>query len=276
MRDFNQDNLEGSVSVQPEQVLKGTQGASTALKIPSGGSDNTSSPSSQPSKAGPGARAKNAAKKDFARRQTSKKLTNKKSSGSIFAEAFTGKPNFPARPGGNGLFGQFFARPTPDPYNPGCAGGPRSITVLSQSKSSEQDSVREITAHDGLKAILTDKSANHLTSKHGHEVGIDDPLPPNPNQKTTKYKQVRTRINNENKEKFGEILEKILQDPNTESFPGVSIRGINGQGYYNKDYGEDGFFIGIHTEGEFTGQIKKAQPMSDPQLDFLREFNQVD
>lgn len=276
MRDFNQDNLEGSVSVQPEQVLKGTQGASTALKIPSGGSDNNSSPSSQPSKAGPGARAKNAAKKDFARRQTSKKLTNKKSSGSIFAESFRGKPNFPARPGGNGLFGQFSACPTPDPYNPGCAGGPRSITVLSQSKSSEQDSVREITAHDGLKAILTDKSANHLTSKHGHEVGIDDPLPPNPNQKTTKYKQVRTRINNENKEKFGDILEKILQDPNTESFPGVSIRGINGQGYYNKDYGENGFFIGIHTEGEFTGQIKKAQPMSDPQLDFLREFNQVD
>jgi hypothetical protein len=123
---------------------------------------------------------------------------------------------------------------------------------------------------------LTDKSASHLTSKHGHEVGIDDPLPPNPNQKPTAYKQVRTRINHENKEKFGDILEKILQDPNTEPFPGVSIRGINGQGYYTKDYGEDGFFIGIHTEGEFTGQIKKAQPMSDPQLDFLREFNQVD
>ena len=34
--------------------------------------------------------------------------------------------------------------------------------------------------------------------------------------------------------------------------------------------------IGIHTEGEFTGQIKQAQSMSDPQLDFLREFNQVD
>ena len=68
----------------------------------------------------------------------------------------------------------------------------------------------------------------------------------------------------------------MLQDPNTESFPGGSIRGINGQGYCTKDYGEDGFFIGIHTEGEFRGQIKKAQPMSDPQLDFLREFNQVD
>ena len=35
--------------------------------------------------------------------------------------------------------------------NPGCAGGPRSITVLNQSKSSEQDSGREITGHDGVK-----------------------------------------------------------------------------------------------------------------------------
>ena len=43
MRDFNQE-------VHPEQVLKGTQGAQTVLKIPSGSSDNTSSPSSQPTK----------------------------------------------------------------------------------------------------------------------------------------------------------------------------------------------------------------------------------
>ena len=223
-------NQEGSA--QPEQVLKGTQGqgAQTALKLRSGGSDNTSSPSSQPSKFSAGSKAKGAAKTDFARRQTTNKPTSGKSSGTIFAEAFTAKPNFPARPGGNGLFGQFSPRPTPDFSNPGCGGGPRSVTVLSGQQN--PNSSREITCHDGLKAMLTDKSANHLTSKHGHEVGIDDPLPPNPSQKPTKYKQVRTRINNENKEKFGDILEKILQDPNTEPFPGVSIRGINGQGYY--------------------------------------------
>ena len=168
--------------------------------------------------------------------------------------------------GGNGLFGQFTARPTPDPYNPGCAGGPRSITVLSESKSSKQDSVREITAHDGLKGILTDKSANHLTSKHAHTLGIDDPLPPNPSQKPTTYKQTRTRINKENKEKFGDILEEILKDTNTEPFPDVSIRGIKSHGYYSEDYGESGFFVGIHNEGEFKGQIKKAQPISDQQL----------
>ena len=80
MSDLNQ--------AQPEQVRKGTQGSQIALKIPSGGSDNTSSPSSRPSKFGPGSKAKGAAKRDFARRQTRKKPTSGKSSGSIFAEGF--------------------------------------------------------------------------------------------------------------------------------------------------------------------------------------------
>lgn len=178
--------------------------------------------------------------------------------------------------GGNGLFGRFSARSTPDPYNPGCAGGPRSITVLSQSKSSEQDSVREIIAHDGVKGKLTDKSTNHLTSKHGDVLGIDDPLPPNPNQKSTKYEKTRTRINKENKEKFGDTVEEILKDPNTEPYPDVSMRGIKGHGYYTENYGESGFFVGIHTEGEFKGQIKKAQPISEQQLKILQEENRID
>jgi len=29
----------------------------------------------------------------------------------------------------NGFFARFAKRSTPDPYNPGCAGGPKSITV---------------------------------------------------------------------------------------------------------------------------------------------------
>ena len=120
---------------------------------------------------------------------------------------------------------------------------------------------------------MTDQSTNHLTSKHGDEVGIDDPLPLNPSQRPTRYKQVRTRINKENKEKFGDILEEILEDPNTEPFPDVSMRGTKGHGYYSEDYGESGFFVGIHNEGEFTGQIKKAQPTSEQQLKILREEN---
>ena len=123
---------------------------------------------------------------------------------------------------------------------------------------------------------MTSKSASHLTSKHGHEVGIDDPLPPNPSQKPTLYKQVRTRINNETKEKFGDILEKILEDPNTEPFPDVSMRGIKGHGDYSEDYGESGFFVEIHNDDEFTGQIKKAQSVTPEQLQKLRKFKSID
>ena len=118
---------------------------------------------------------------------------------------------------------------------------------------------------------MTDKSANHLTTKHAHEVGIDDSLPPNPNQKPTKYEQIRTRVNKENKEKFMDIVEEMLQDPTTQPYPGVSIRGIKGNGYYNENYGgESGFFVGIHIEGRFVGQIKKAQLISGQQLKILQ------
>ena len=117
---------------------------------------------------------------------------------------------------------------------------------------------------------MTDKSANHLTSKHAHDLGIDDPLSPSPNQKPGKFPKIRTRINKENKKEFTDTLEKILQDPNTEVFPGVSIRGIKGHGYYNEGYGESGFFVGITTEGELAGRITKAQPVSDKQLKTLQ------
>ncbi len=92
---------------------------------------------------------------------------------------------------------------------------------------------------------MTDKSTNHLTSKHGDVLGIDDPLPPNPNQKPTKHEKIRTRINKENKEKFGDTLEEILKDPTTEPYQDVSMRGIKGHGYYTENYGESGGFVGI-------------------------------
>ena len=95
-------------------------------------------------------------------------------------------------------------------------------------------------AYNGVKGILTDKSTNHLTSNHGDALGIDDPLPPLPNQKPGKYAKIRTRINKENKKEFGDILEKILQNSNTEPYPGVSIRGIKSQGFHTEDYARIG------------------------------------
>ena len=253
MRDFNQEG-----AVQPEQALKGTQVAQTALKIPSGGSDKFSASS----------KAKGAARRDFARRR------NKgKSSGSIFAQGFFPQRQYGSRPaaanrlaqqfqfqfqsgpakGGNGLFGRFSARPTPNPYNPGCAGGPRSITVVSGQRNSDLST--NLTAHDGFKAKLTNKSENHLTSKHGHKFGVDDPLPPNPNQKPTKYKQTRTRLNNENKAKVREEIKSILSNPKSDVYTDVSIRGIQGRVYHCKD---TNLVVGVHTQSEFEGQIIKA------------------
>ena len=167
--------------------------------------------------------------------------------------------------GGNGLFGRFSARPTTDPYNPGCAGGPRSITVLSGQRNS--DSSTNLTAYDGFEAKLTDKSENHLTSKHGHKFGVDDPLPPNPNQKPTKYEQTRTRVTNENKSKVREEIKSILSNTKRDVYTD------QGRVYHCKDTNR---VVGIHTEGEFAGQIMKAQPISDPQLDLLRESNILD
>jgi len=243
-------------------------------------------------KSGPGPRAKADARKSMNNR--SPKGAKSKSGGSWFAEAWTPNHSNRLRPaaanrlaqqfqtdpveGGNGLFGRFSPRPTPDPSNPGCASGPRSVTVLSShnnSSSSKEQFIREITAHDGVKGRLTDKSTNHLTSKHGDVLGIDDPLPPLPNQKPGKYAKIRTRINNQNKKQFTDTLDKILEDPNTSVFPDVSMRGIKGHGYYTEDYGESGFFVGIHKEGEFAGLIMKAQPVTPEQLEDLRTLNSI-
>ena len=276
--------LQHSRSTQPYKAIDGfkskSPSVSNLLKLSGGDLGKGSSP---------GARVRSDARKAITNRP---KAARSKPGGSGYAEAWSSNPSKRSRSaaanrlaqqfqtgpveGGNGLFGRFSARPTPDPYNPGCAGGPRSITVLSQSKSLEQDSVQEIIAHDGVKGKLTDKSTNHLTSKHGDVLGIDDPLPPNPNQKPTKYEKIRTRINKENKEKFGDTVEEILKDPNTEPYPDVSMRGIKGHGYYTENYGESGFFVDIHTEGEFKGQIKKAQPISEQQLKILQEENRID
>lgn len=136
-------NLNQDDSTQSELVPEGVQRIIIIMtpsreiigSIPRGGENNQPG---KPSKFGPGSKARGAAKRDFARRQAGKNPTSRQSGGGLFADAFLVKPQYPARPGGNELFGRFTPKPTPDPHNPGCAGGPRSITVLS-SKRSQSD-----------------------------------------------------------------------------------------------------------------------------------------
>lgn len=226
----------------------------------------------------PRAKASNNARSSVKAKTTASRAHKPKSGGRLFAEGFTVQPQFSARPGGNvgGLFGQFTPRSTPDPKNPGCSGGPKSITVRHQSKSLKGGSSREIIAHDGVKSKLTEKSTNHLLSKHGHNLGIDDALPLSPNQKPTRYKQVRTRINKANQATFGDVIERVLVTPNTRVFLNVSMRGIDSTVYYTKEYEESGFVIGRHNESEFEGLIMKAQPVSHEQLQNLIIFTILD
>ena len=260
--------LQHSSSTQPSQAMKGSKSPSVSnlLKLYVQGGAELGKGSS------PGARARNDARK----------VTG-------MAEAWTTNPTQRSRPeaanrmaqqyqtvparNGNGLFGRFTARPTPpDPYNPGCAGGPRTVTVLS-GQQRNSDLSTNLTAYDGFEAQLTDKSLNHLTSKHGHEFGVDDRLPIDPNQKPTKYEQIRTRVNNENKAKVREEINSILSNPKTDVYTDVSIRGILGRVYHCKYTNR---VVGIHTEGKFEGQIMKAQPISRLQLDCLRKLNKLD
>ena len=88
MRDFNQEG-----AVQPEQALKGTQVAQTALKIPSGGSDKFSASS----------KAKGAARRDFARRRNKGKPSR-----SIFAQSFFPQRQYGSRPAAANRLAQQF------------------------------------------------------------------------------------------------------------------------------------------------------------------------
>ena len=178
-----------------------------------------------------------------ARAQTQARNARKGSKG--FAEAWLESPYRRSRPaaanrlaqqlqtgqakGGNGLFGRFSARSTPDPSNPGCAGGPRSITVISSQKNPSsfgEQNTRIIEAHDGFKATMTDRSARHLTANHGHTFGINDPLPHQPTRNSTSYPQIRTRINKVNLKRLVDTVDEILKDPISEIFRNIKIRGL--------------------------------------------------
>ena len=65
---------------------------------------------------------------------------------------------------------------------------------------------------DGVIAVLTEGSSKHLCSKHGHQVGINDPLPPNPNAKVRKHPQIRTKTDNPANELFfANIVERVIE-----------------------------------------------------------------
>ena len=113
----------------------------------------------------------------------------------------------------------------------------------------------------------------YLTSKYGHKFSVDGFLSRDLNQKPAKYEHTRTRLNKENKAKVREEIKSSLSNTNSDIYPDVSIRGIQGRVYHDTDTNRVG---GIHTEGEFAGQIMKVQPISERQLESVRELNILD
>lgn len=80
------------------------------------------------------------------------------------------------------------------------------------------------------------------------------------------YIQARTRLNNDNKAKVREEINSILSNTKIDIYNDISIGVIKGQVYHCKHTNR---VVGIDTEDEFPGQILKAQPISNPELDLF-------
>lgn len=134
--DLNQDDCSQSESV-PEgtQLIIRTPSGYTISIIPRGGENNQPS---NPSKFGPGSKAKGAARRDFARRQTGKKSTSGRSAGSLFAEAFPVEPKFPARPGRLELFGRV---PSEEQIQPKPGRGIRVRSIATTDENGESKTI---------------------------------------------------------------------------------------------------------------------------------------
>ena len=160
----------------------------------------------------------------------------------------------------------------------GKGAGPRSITVTGATNSGYGSKnlpsyTEKIIFFDGYEAEMLNSSLDHLLSKHGHSFGINDALVPNPNQKPTKYPQIRTRINSCNRDQFRENLKEFGQNPDLIIFENVNIRGTLGRVYFSE---ETGRVVALETQGPNAGRITKAQPISGVQINILRGQNRLD
>ena len=247
--------------MEDSQITFDTPSGQRTLGLPRGGE--------WPPKSGPGARAKADARKAASNRAGNSKAGNSQSIGSPFAEAFTVKPNFSTRPGRNGdeLVGRFPPQPTPDPHNPGCAGGPRSITVLSGQRNSESSS-ETVTFNDGYKAQVGNVQLDKILVKHGHQWGIEDKdltntRDANNNLFPGKPEQIRTRLTPENREKLRTGIQKMASSSKLELYPNYPISGDMGRAYLCPD---TGLFLGI----DKNDVIRKAYVASEKLINYLR------
>ena len=131
----------------------------------------------------------------------------------------------------------------------------------------------QVTFMDGYQATAVNSSLDHLLTNHGHTFGIDDPIELNPNQKESKYKQIRTRLTPGNPNLFRENIKEKGKNPDLQVFTDLCIRGELGRGYYDPGTNR---IVAVATEGAKAGQIIKAQPLSEIQINILVSQNRLD
>ena len=171
----------------------------------------------------------------------------------------------------------------------GKGAGPRSITIVgaTQNAGSEKKQplsgswnyqnspsyIEKIRFYDGYEAETLNSSLDHLLSKHGHSFDINDAFPLNPNQKPTKYPQIRTKISSGNRDQFRGNIKEFGQNSDLTIFKDLKIRGKLGRAYFCE---ETRRVVGISTEGPDAGRIIKAQPLGEVQINILRTQNRLD
>lgn len=230
----------------------------------------------------PGARAKSTAR------------SPKSGSSTIFAEAFSNPKAFNSRPGITSHNPTAYKwRPTINSdYIPGKP-GPKSITVYKNgklvstnlkadqanasnnaklesgnlnlnkdAKSQKLKIVKTLKTNIDKDGVLTKKSSSHITSKHGHQLGVDDRLPPNASDQNSKYPKIYTRTNKETETVVGNTIQTILLDKQTVFYSKVNIKGQDGVCWYNprndfaisSEYADNGVIVGGFNSSD-TGEI---------------------
>jgi hypothetical protein len=185
--------------------------------------------------------------------------TNKGVKGSLFVKSFTFTPK---------VLHPFHVRPRP-------IFTPQQLALRQMKNAGNRGILKPfvITTYQGEEFLLTDKSLSHLTTKHGHKFGINDPdtspIRPNKNRGDYKSQLIRTKNTKVNKNIVFEEIRSIMEDPQTKVSKSIKIRGIKGTVFHCE---KTDIVVGVHKKKEFKNQTKKAQSISLKQLSRLKEF----
>jgi hypothetical protein len=120
---------------------------------------------------------------------------------------------------------------------------------------------------------ISDNQLNHILSKHGHEWRVTDvdlkaTAQANKQLVEGQPRQLRTRINSENRLKLRSNLEKMASSPTLEYYPNYNINGGKGRAYLCP---ETNLFFGIDSNNI----IRKAYIASEKLIEQLRRFNET-